>query len=293
MSENEKEVYASLDPDAADATGFLDGATVTITSFKAGMFDYGGTRAAVPALVVSFFNPAVPADKQPRPENYTVGSGEHRVPSEDGKRFKVFGGKKGLAKDSKGDRLIKSIIAAGFPKDKITDDVTVFEKMVCTVRTEALPKIEGNEKAGHVLLVDKIVTLPWDNKGEVPTAAAAAPAASAPKAPAPVATGAAAPAGGSFMSDENAKASALKVISTLVQDAKHKDGVPRKSLAQLGFKLLGQDPHRQGATKLLSVEASVYLPTIDGELVVSEAGEPIGTLKYDAGKDVVIFEAAA
>lgn len=272
--------FASLLPGDADQSGFLDGVTATIVSARATTFDYNGKLAEpVPAIAVTF----LPANGKESVQHYTVGKPADRAPSDDGARFKVFGSKKALPKDSNGLAFIISLINAGFPQDKVGDDLTVFDNTVVLLKSQAVPKTEGQEKDRTIVLAEKIVTLPWENKA--PKAAATTKAAGkTAAAPAAAATAT------SPMADEAAKDAASNAVVAILADTKNQAGVKKAQVGSLAFRTLSQDPNRNNAVKLLSQLASEFLPTIVGTPVIA-GDEMVGTVAFDGEK--VYLEKAA
>lgn len=271
---SEQQQFASLLPGNADQSGFMDGVTATIIEVRASTFDYNGTLAVpVPAIKVTY-RPHTEGAKD-NVQHYTVGKPEHRAPSEDGRRFMVFGAKKGIPKDSNGLLFLSSLLNAGFPADKIADDLSVFDNTVALLRAEALPKTNEGQKDRQIVLVDKIVTYPWDNtvKATAPkTGTKAAPKAQAASAPA------AAPA-----SDEATMTAATEAVMTILAEAKNRSGVAKKDIGTLAFKALSTNPNRNAAVKVLSTNTDAFLKTIAGSPVI--VGEDmVGTVAWDGEK---------
>jgi hypothetical protein len=292
---SETATYASLLPGNADVSAYLDGVEATIVSCRAATTDYDGkVTPAVPAIAVQFHVDSFAADKQPRIQHYSAGNPEHRIPSDDGKRFKVFGNKKGLPKDSNALQFVNSIVNAphvsgqgGFPQDRIGDDLSVFEGMRVKLRSEAQDKtrmVEGQKKDDSkkertIVLVDQIVALPWENT--VKPATTAAPKATAKSAaPNP---GTATPAAGGPMADNGARDAALDAVVQLLADDKNAGAVEKAKLGPLSFRILSQNPNRLNATKLLSQNASEFLPTIVGAPVM-KGDAMVGTVAFDGTK---------
>lgn len=272
MSESQ---FTSLLPGDAIESGFLDGVTATILSARAVMHQYQNRPdlEPFPAIAVTF---APLEGGKESVQHYKVGKGEHRVPSDDGLRFKHFG-KGGLPKGSNGFAFVLSMINAGFPQDKISDDLSVFDNAVVKLRSEAVPKQNEGDKDRSIVLVEKVETLPWDNKGAAKgakkTTATAAPKAAAGATVANI----------SPMSDEAAKEAAQQAVVAILSEKKNQGGVAKKDIGTLAFKALSQSPNRNNAVKLLSTQASEFLPTIAGALV--QAGEEIiGTVGYENDK---------
>lgn len=276
MSESQ---YTSLLPGDAIESGFLDGVTATIVSARAVMHTYQNRPdlEPFPAIAVTF---QPEGDGKSSIQHYKVGKGEHRVPSDDGLRFKHFG-KGGLPKGSNGFAFIVSLINGGFPQDKISDDLSVLDNCVVKLRSEAVPKQNEGDKDRSIVLVEKVETLPWENKVAAKGSKKTAAATATPKAPAPAAA--------TPMDDEAAKDAATAAVVAILSDKKNASGVAKKDIGTLAFKTLSQNPNRNNAVKLLSTQASTFLPTIEGALV--QSGEEIlGTVGY---KDDKLFLVAA
>jgi hypothetical protein len=272
-----QEQFASFLPENADQSGYLDGVQARIASVRATSFDYNGTLSTpVPAIAVVY----EPEGGKETTQHYTVGKPDHRIPSDDGLRFKTFGGKKGLPKDSNGLAIVMSLINAGFPVDRLGsgDDLSVFDNTIVKLRSEAQPKREGQETARTIVLVDQIVTLPWENTagtkkaagkpatttGAKPTGAKPATAAK-PAAAAPVAAG-------SPINDEDAKQAALETVVKLLET---NETIAKAKLGPLSFRLLSNNPNRLNATKLLTTGASEFLPTLAEAGIITFDGETI------------------
>ena len=302
------DTFASLLPEHADKSAYLDGVEAIITVCRTCTTDYNGkVTPAVPALGVQYTVPSFAKDKQPKVQHYSAGDKEHRIPSDDGKRFKVFFPEKhkGLPEDSNARKFVQSILNAphvsgqgGFPRERISDDVTIFEGMRVKLKAEAqnkTRKVEGQKEDGDdknrtIILVDQILALPWEGAPQV--AAAASPAAAA-QAPAQSAAPVAAPpaqAAGSPLQDQNAVSAATDVVVQLLADPAHGGAVDKAKLGPLSFRLLAQNPNRLMATRLLSQNASEFLPTIVGAPVI-KGDDMIGTVGFDGSK-VTLVKAA-
>lgn len=163
---------ASLLPSDFAAGGAIPDGDYTITGSRATKFNYGGKGPDTPALAITF----VDEDGEERSQNYSAGKPEFLVASEDGKRFVHPGGDEArIGKQSNAAAFIGSIIGGGFPVEKLSDDVSVFEGTKVTIRNEAQPTRAGlkDQKEGKTIpLVTKVLSLPGE-KGR-PTSAAAA-----------------------------------------------------------------------------------------------------------------------
>lgn len=163
----------SLKPsDQVEGGGLLDNVDATFEEVVFDMFDYGGTQSEVPALRAS-----LKADdaKDAVEQYWSCGAAKDWEPSKDGKRLVPIGDQKGLNKTSNVSIFFDYLIRAGFPEDKIADDVSVLEGLKAhMVRIPApvrggLPsskkREDGREFAKTVLVVESILHLPWEKGG--------------------------------------------------------------------------------------------------------------------------------
>lgn len=256
-----------------DTSLFLDGAEVTVTSVRTGMWTYKGQRAGVPALLVQYTMTG--AERQPEIQAYTVGNANDRYPSDDGHRFHSAT-KQGLPSGCNGLRLLESFVAEGFPRDRVEQDVTVFDGCRVVLGAVARPKTADDKTEGErtVLLVKKLLALP-----EAASAVSAAPKGkAAPTAgKAATATPAARKGNGAetaampadLAGNDEAKLAAIGAILELLGDDRIAKPIKRQQLAALSFKLLAQNPQRNAATKLLGQYAGEFLPQLAAEQVLS------------------------
>lgn len=304
------DTFASLLPENADISGYLDGVEAVIVSCRTTTTDYNGTvTPAIPALGVQYAVPSLAKDKQPRVQHYSAGDAEHRIPSDDGKRFKLFfpDKHKGVPKDSNAFKFIQSILNAphvsgqgGFPRDRVSDDVSVFEGMRVRLKSEALDKVSSKKVEGQkdskasesrtIILVDQIIALPWEQGAQQQAAAAPPAATQAPAQAAPAAAPPAPAAAGDPLGDANAVNAATDVVVALLADEKNGGAIDKAKLGPLSFRLLSNNPSRLNATKLLSQQASAFLPTIVGAPVI-RGENMVGTVGFDGSKVTLVLAA--
>jgi len=160
-----KEGGASLRPkDQVEGGGLLDNVDATWKEVEFTTWDYAGTRKeAVTALRI-----AMDIDDGEDAEQYWSCGGT-LVPSKDGK--KLVGG--AVNKTSNFGILINSLVEAGYPEDKISDDCSVFKGLKCHMVRIPAPKrgggipakttrTDGREFEKTILVVDSIIKLPWE-----------------------------------------------------------------------------------------------------------------------------------
>ncbi len=166
-----KETGIGLGPSGfVEGAGLLDNVDVKFKKVRFEMFDYGGKSiSAVPALKIEMEQ----EDGSSAEQYFSAGSAADWSPSKDGTKLVSVGNARGINKGCNMAILINSIIEAGFPEDKITDDCTVFEGMeVHVIRVKAperkgivkQPRADGKEYEQTNLVVDAIHKLPWETK---------------------------------------------------------------------------------------------------------------------------------
>lgn len=181
----------SLKPSDAIAGGaVIDDIDALIVSCRFRLWDYNGT---IPNPVLGLAVTYRDDEGTDHEQVYSAGDPKHFVPSDDGSEAVQVGNMPAMNDSTNAMAWMVSMVNAGFPENKITDKVTVFEGTRVHVKQAPQPKRKGlkNQPAGEtsnkmVVLVSKILAFPWD---------APAPAAAGPKKPAPVKAGAPALAG--------------------------------------------------------------------------------------------------
>jgi len=206
----------SLKPSKAVAGGGLIGdVDVTLTNFHFGTFTYPGKNVEAFALLAT----AIEEDETETPVNWTMGQ---LTPTKDGKFFE--GGE--LRQSSNLYLFLNSLIQAGFPEDKIEDDITVLDGIrvhiiqQLTKRTggvgQRMPRADGRVFEPSVVVVTEILELPWEKKS-------------------------------SKASKKDNKANSIEdlaiatILDTLVD---HPKGLDTKKLASLVFSPLKENPDR-------------------------------------------------
>jgi len=219
----------------SEGGGLLDDVNATVKEARFEIFDYQGKGNAAPSARFTLSL----EDGSEVSQNWSCGKATDWTPSEDGKTLVAIGRATSLNRQSNVALLLESIVNSGFPEDKIGDDISIFEGMEAhfvrvpaperkglTKRTDA----QGNVIEQTVLVVDKIIKLPWEKKASAPKGQAKAPA-SAPKAPARAA------AEGEDLT-EVASAAVLEIL------AENPDGVAKAQLPALLFKKLASHPKK-------------------------------------------------
>jgi len=165
MAKEEKAVNFGETEDFEVGGGLIQG-ELTWHNPRFEMFNYGGKGPSIPAFAVEL----EPEEGEEVTQYYSIGNSEDWSPSKDGKKIVKIGKADKLSSSSNFFQLIKSLKDAGWPKGKATDDVSVYDGMKCNMARVSQPERKGLQQAARkyeatILLVDKILILPWDKKG--------------------------------------------------------------------------------------------------------------------------------
>lgn len=160
---------ASLRPsDMTEGGGLLDDVDVTITEARFVTWDYQGKAAPVPALKMTM----APDEGDPVDQYWSVGKAIDWAPTPDGKSLVKIGQASALNVGSNFGILISSLINAGFPEDKLEEDIDILDGLQCHVIRVAAPKRTGlassqraDGREATILTVDSIAKLPWEKGG--------------------------------------------------------------------------------------------------------------------------------
>jgi len=168
MTEAKKSV--SLNPKDFVTGGLLDDVTVTWTTCKFSMYDYGGKGTPAPGLIINMSPEGDDAVEQ----FWSAGKADDWAPSEDGNSLTPVGSATGIRTSTNLYLLIKSLMEAGFPVERLNEGLaSTFNGMVAHMVRVPAPKREGlkkepkrgkdgSEYENKILVVEKIVKLPWE-----------------------------------------------------------------------------------------------------------------------------------
>jgi hypothetical protein len=220
----------SLKPSDQQQGGILDDVDVTFTECSFVEYDYNG-KVDKPTLALKVVMNDGEADHV---EYFSAGDLARFQPSEDGKYVVAVAGAKGLNSNSNCGIFLKSLVDMGFPEDRVTGKVDVFEGINAHVNRIAQPKRSGlqrtSEREPTVLVVTKIHKMPWDVAGKKTKTA-----------PAPAVNG------------ESTDDVTEEAIGVLLQVLEAKGGsVKRSGIAAASFKFLAGNANRAGILKLLT-----------------------------------------
>lgn len=188
-AERSFELGISLNPSDFVQGGFFasEGPTrATITEARFMVFDYGGGGKKVPSLMLGLED----EDGGTHVENFSAGDLEKLVPSKDGKSLEPARGSKAttLNKNCKAALLLSSMTENGLPPEVLAGgDISALEGTEAVyVRIPApkwnikddtgtgIGKAAGKEeKERTIVVVEKVVTGPWEDGGEAAGKAAA------------------------------------------------------------------------------------------------------------------------
>lgn len=241
----EERQATSIRPSDA-SVGLLDGADVTIKTLRYVVRDRTNPRTALTGDTRLYIE-AIFVDDEGREhtEYYSIGDTTKFVPSPDGRKaLPVVDGAR-FSANSKGIKLIASLVNSGFPEDRLADDLGVFSGTVGHVRRTTLPRIAGQEKDATILEFTQIHKLPWEK--EEKEKKAAAPKSSRKAAdPVPPSDGV-----------------REKAVSTLMEILTENGGeILRQKVAPAAFKLLATDADRNAVVSLVFRED--FLRSVEG-----------------------------
>lgn len=157
----------SLNPETfTEGTGLIDDRDVTFESNAFVMFDYNGKRPpGVPAV-----KSILKMDNEEIEQYWTMGSEKDWKPSEDGKQLLAIGSATGIRASSNGGIFLKSLVEAGFPADKLGEDISILDGLQAHVIRVPAPERGGLKKEKEkkyedtILVVSEIKVLPWEAK---------------------------------------------------------------------------------------------------------------------------------
>lgn len=163
-----KETGVSLKPsEAVEGGGLLDDVDAVVKEASFAMFDYQGQRSIpIPTLQLIL---EVEGEEKTYQQNWSVGKPEDWMPSEDGKRLIAIGKAQGLNTTSNTMLFLTSLVNAGYPEDKLTDDVSDLVGLEAHFNRVAAPNRAGlvkkeGDRDQTVLIVTDIKKLPWETK---------------------------------------------------------------------------------------------------------------------------------
>jgi hypothetical protein len=220
----------------SEGGGLLNDANVTVKDASIVLWDYQGKGPLTPAIKFVF---AVEGEDNTVEQYWSVGKATDWQPSEDGKKLVPIGKATQIVQSSNGGILLASIVNAGFPEDKITDDITCFVGMKGHVIRVPAPQRSGIAKAPRadgksfedtILTFDKITSFPGEKKaGKTGKGVATAKA-----------------------NEEDAgdvESEAVGVMLSIL--AENPEGILKSKLPAIAFKAAGNSPNKTQIVQLL------------------------------------------
>lgn len=227
-----------------EATGLLNDVDVKFAEVRVVTWDYNGkVPSPVPALKVTMEL----EDGSMQDQYYSLGKATDWQPNEDGTTIVAVGKATGIANNSNSALLINSLVNAGFPENKITDDVRCFEGMVAHMSRIPAPKRGGMPKAPRedgkvyedtVLVAETIISFPWDKKAPAGKPKTAGAGVAKPTTAKPAATTAASDEGEVNEVDTRCAEVLLEILG------ENPNGVGKSQLPGLALKKVGKEANK-------------------------------------------------
>jgi hypothetical protein len=250
---------ASLNPETfIEGSGLIDDVDVTLISNKFALFDYNGTvTPGSPSLLVKMQDD----EGNEYDQYYSMGSAKDWMPSEDGSQLLAVGSATSIRISSNGGILLKSLVDAGFPVDKLGDDITILDGTVVHVIRVPAPQRPGvkmtdkqkerEEKYGPatILVVSEIRTLPWDKKTPKGAPKAAAKPVGKPTTK-PVAAKTTVKAAPAPEPEEEVSELSEKAINAVMEILANGPAAKKELPAKL-FQTMKEDPDRNAIVKMV------------------------------------------
>jgi hypothetical protein len=251
---------ASLNPEEfVEGGGLIDDVDVVFINCLFAHFDYNGTVIPpAPCLQIDMET----EDDEEITQYFSMGNPEDWSPSEDGTQLEATGKATGIRSTSNGGIFLKAMIDAGFPVDKIGDDISVLNGMKCHVIQIPAPKRsglvekkrdDGKKFEKTILVISEIHSLPWEEdeapaKGKTKAKAGGTKGKTKPatktKAKAKAKPEAAEDEGG----DDDIGGKAVAAILEILGDA---GTITKKELPAKIFQILKADPDRNAVVKMV------------------------------------------
>lgn len=261
----------SLKPSEAVQGGLIDDAIVEVVESRFKMWDYNGS---IPDPTPAIYWKMKKDDGDEVEQYWSVGSPKDFVPSEDGKNLVAVSSATAIKKGSNGYIMLERVVSAGFPEDKIVNDISVFEgtmghvSQIPAPERKGLPKRESSRPDGRefpktVLVMDRIDKFPWEAakpKGAPATKQSAA-ATPGPKQSSPGSASTSTPA--AVVADDEVRSEASMAVMGVIAE---KGPTPRANLPGAVFKALIGKPLQQKVVKAIGTPG--FLESLEGIAVV-------------------------
>jgi len=246
----------SLNPEGfTEGGGLVDDVDGIIKESLFVAYDYNG-KSKDPAPCIKL---TVDVDGDEHTQYYSMGTTKDWIPSEDGKQLIKAGSANSIRLTSNGGIFLKALVDAGFPTDKLGDDITVLEGVKAHFIQIPEPERKGITRTKEqqdkidkwgpktILVVSEIIELPWDKKeaktkktpgSTTATKSAAAPTKTATKT-------------ATKETDDSADDVATKATEWVMEFLGESGSVAKKDLPTKIFKEKKDDPDKNAVIKLV------------------------------------------
>lgn len=244
---------AMLNPETfVEGGGLIDDVDVTFTGCSFEQFDYNGKASPVPALKLELEAADISVTQY-----YSMGALKDWMPSEDGTQLLSVGSATSIRMSSNGGILLKSLVDAGFPADKLGDDISVLVGLQAHMiqvpepgrsmkKTKEQEEKEAKFGPKTILVVSAVNKLPWEKATPAGGKKTATKAKPKPKAAPKKTTTKAAPAADAAAEDSDVESKATEVIMEILAES---GTVTKKELPAKIFKMRADDPDKNEMIK--------------------------------------------
>jgi RNase P/RNase MRP subunit p29 len=148
-----------------ETAGIPSERNLTVKNAEFTYWDYNGKTGATTVLKLVLIDDEGAEFVQ----YYSAGSPERICPSPDGKSLGAVGDAIGITNTSNLSIFIESLVRAGFPENKLGDDITVIIGLRFYAIAQDQPKrtgIKGKQSdfGKVILVVSKVLQMPWEKK---------------------------------------------------------------------------------------------------------------------------------
>lgn len=220
---------------------------LAVTEARFCLFDYGGKAPPTTAAKLVLLSD----EGVEHTQYYSASDPSRFIPGQDGKGLVPVGTANNLSKSSNFSVLMTNMVNAGFPENKLGNDLSVMDGLyaywigVPEPKRSGLTKAEDQARERVILVPSQIHNLPWEKK-------------SAPKASSKANGKAAAES-----DDSDASAEAIELIGRVVAES---GSATRQDIAVRVFKDLADSPNRDKIATL------IFSPDIQAKLVAAGFG---------------------
>lgn len=179
-------------------------------------------------------------------ESWSLGSAKDWKPSSDGKELIAVGSANSIRSSTKLAKLLESMVSNGFPKDKLTGNVALFDGLQCVMRRVAYKtdlvqkeRPDGRKFDPTVLVVEEILSLPGEKKSGKGTSPKSSAKSNKKEEVSEV--------------SDDTKLKVAQFVQELLEEA-GEEGVPKKTLPTSAFKKFKGDNDQSEIVQLVNKE---------------------------------------